>query len=86
MSCQSGTYADTEGSISCDNCPSGHVASYEATSCTPCSAGEAPSSDKSYCQPCYPGLFSSSGVSCEYCPPGEISGDHGATSCTQCLA
>ena len=57
--------------------------------CVACVAGRAADATNSECDVCPPGRYSSDGVTCSFCPPGEepnvIEFSVGATHCIECL-
>ena len=73
VKCDRGTYQDSEG----------------ATACVECVAGRASDPTNSECDVCPPGRYSSDGVTCSFCPPGEepntVEFSVGATHCIECL-
>ena len=64
-------------------------ASATGVECVACVAGRAADATNSECDVCPPGRYSSDGVTCSFCPPGEepniVEFSVGATHCIECL-
>jgi hypothetical protein len=100
LPCSPGTYSNSSGATTCDQCPLGLISGSGASHCDPCDAGSFPNITSNSCQLCPSGTeaeqiythllgsTSSSGdLNCTLCSPGSYAPTPGSLGCgVSCLS